>query len=178
MIFEAILRSWHTDLKIFYELRGGFIGILTTLMELNYFYKLDKAAWIHKRGKAIKREKEAQEEHEKEQKRRNLREKQKQKDPGGQREQSQDQRVGKKEIRIGQHQQKTGKIEDKSRSNMDTLLPEIEEKSNPDEDVRLVRKIEKKSRRDYAAYVYLVLKVRLEYPFLYKLINVICISLN
>jgi hypothetical protein len=37
--------------------------------------------------------------------------------------------------------------------------------------------IMQKSRRDYLAYVFLVLKVRLEQPFLYKLINVCLTSL-
>jgi hypothetical protein len=100
MIYEAILRSAHTDFKLFYGLRGKEIHIEEMIYDLNYFYKYDKETWIRKKGKAIKREN-----------------------------------------------------EENALSN-------------------LVLGNKENSRLVYAAYVYLVLKVHLEHPFLYKLINV------
>jgi hypothetical protein len=54
-------------------------------------------------------------------------------------------------------------IVEESHPNTDTLVPEM----HPDN----------RSRFDYAAYVYLVLKIRLEHSDLYKLINVISVFL-
>jgi hypothetical protein len=158
MIFEAILYSSETDLEFFYELRGEIINIATMLKELNYFYKHDKEAWIRNRGKAILREQKAEETNNiVKQWRLDLEEKLKQNefDPGEDKHQIHNQRAEQHKSQIGQH--KTDEQNEKhSHSNKDALVPTIEDKS----------------RHDYAAYAYLVLKVHLEHPFLYKLINV------
>jgi hypothetical protein len=158
MIYEAILKSAYTNMEIFHELRGEILDIKIIHKELNYFYKYDKETWILKRVKAIKREKEKEEEEE-EEKQSDVEVKQKQKrvDPGA-KEQEQKQY---QEIRISQH--KTD----------DILIIEEESCPNKDSVINLSPwEIEDKSRHDYAAYAYLVLKVRLEHPISYKLINV------
>jgi hypothetical protein len=49
MIYEAILYSSHTDLGIFYAMRGK-ITIKQIIYELGYFYKYAKEKWMAERG--------------------------------------------------------------------------------------------------------------------------------